>query len=50
MSKCAFYQQDGAPVRRGYVSAEDKIQEELKEMRRREEELRYSKVHHRNFC
>lgn len=30
-----------APVRRGYTSAEDKIQEELKEMRRREEELRY---------
>ncbi|KAK3932502.1 Mitotic interactor and substrate of PLK1 [Frankliniella fusca] len=33
-----------APVRRGYTSAEDKIQEELKEMRRREEELRLQRA------
>lgn len=28
------------PIRKGYTSAEEKIQEELKEMRKREEELR----------
>ncbi|KAJ1530922.1 hypothetical protein ONE63_005761 [Megalurothrips usitatus] len=33
-----------APLRRGYTSAEDKIQEELKEMRRREEELRVQRA------